>query len=120
MTATPVEQGLFALKVASGVFALVWMYRDARARDANPVLWTTGLALGALFIHWVLPIVGAVVYALFRPKGKLGRCPHCGAGHIEWFAQCPRCEGQLKKDCPHCRESVPYRSTRCPECGGLL
>ncbi len=114
---TPVEQALFALKVATGVFALVWMYKDARARDANPLLWTVALALGALFIHWIFPHVGALVYLIFRPKGKLGRCPHCGSGHLDWLAECPKCHGALKKDCPRCHESVPYAARTCPECG---
>lgn len=120
MEATPAEQALFALKVASGVFALVWMFRDARARDANPTLWTASLAFGALFIHWIFPLAGAAVYWYFRPKGKVYPCPHCGAGYVEWLAECPKCERPLKKDCTRCHASVPITAATCPECDALL
>lgn len=119
MTPTPIDHTLFALKVASGVFVLVWLFRDARARDANAILWTTALAFGALFVHWAIPLLGALLYWFVRPKGRLEKCPHCGAGYLYWLAECPKCEGPLRKDCGRCRSSVPYTATTCPECGGL-
>ena len=123
MTQTPAETLDLALKVAADISALVilvWMYRDARARDANPILWAAAAALSALFIHWALALIAAGIYLLFRPKGRLLRCPHCRARYIYWLAQCPKCEGPLKKDCPRCHSSVPYAETACPDCGALL
>lgn len=98
---------------------LIWMYRDARARDANPTLWVASLALVALFIRVILVPVGLVIYLFVRPKGRLDRCPHCGAKHLHWLAECPKCEGRLKKDCHRCHAAIPYAAERCPECGGL-
>lgn len=101
---------------------LFWVFRDARARDANPSLWVVGLALGVLFVPVpsVFLAAGLIVYLFVRPKGKLKRCPHCGAPHLHWLAQCPKCEGPLKKDCHRCMAAVPYEAERCPECGAPL
>lgn len=114
---TTAELALFAIKISLGVFALVWLYQDARARDANPVLWTVALASGALFFHWALPLVGVAIYLFVRPKGPLARCPHCGSGHLEWFTICPKCDGALKRDCPRCHTLSPYDAHGCQECG---
>jgi len=57
--------GLFALlfglaSVALYVYSLVWVYRDAEARDTNPLLVTILVAL----ISWPL---GLLVWFLVRP-----------------------------------------------------
>lgn len=57
--------GLFALllglvSVAFYVYSLVWVYRDAEARDTNPLLVTLMVGL----ISWPL---GLLVWLLVRP-----------------------------------------------------
>lgn len=96
---------------------LFWIYRDARARDANPTLWVASLAFFALFVHVFLVPLGLVVYLFVRPKGQIARCPHCWAPCLDWLAECPKCEGPLKRDCHRCHAAVPIASERCPECG---
>lgn len=114
----PAQIRFFAL-VGLDVLILAWMFRDARARDAQPVLWFAALALGALFVHVYIPVLGALVYLIFRPRGRVDRCPHCGSGYIHYLAHCPKCEGPVKKECMRCRAMVPYTAGTCPECGAL-
>ncbi|GAB5534522.1 MAG: hypothetical protein Rubg2KO_07710 [Rubricoccaceae bacterium] len=57
--------GMFALlfglvSIALYVYSLVWVYRDAEARDTNPLLVTLLVAL----ISWPL---GLLVWLLVRP-----------------------------------------------------
>jgi len=96
---------------------LLWMYFDARARDAYPTLWVAALALCALFIHVFLVLLGLVIYLIVRPKGAMAHCPSCGAKHLVWLAECPKCESRLLKDCHRCHAAMPVTAERCPECG---
>lgn len=57
--------GLFALafglvSIALYVYSLVWVYRDAEARDTNPLLVTLLVGL----VSWPL---GLIVWLLVRP-----------------------------------------------------
>jgi len=117
MSPSDVIMGATAFAVA---LILFWLYRDARARDANPTLWVACLALFALFVHVLLVPLGLIVYLFVRPKGRLDRCPNCGVAYLHWLAECPKCENRLKKDCHRCHAAVPIKSDRCPECGAPL
>lgn len=106
------------LVVAAALF--FWIFRDARARDAYPVLWVAAIFAATFLIHPGFLPAGLLVYLLARPKGRLDRCPHCGAPHLHWLARCPKCSGPLKKDCHHCGADVPYSAVECTQCGRHL
>lgn len=110
------------LAIAVGIIAVFWMFRDARARAFYPILWTVPFALIYFTLHLFSPLAGVVLflYLIFRPKGKILPCPHCGARHLESLAMCPKCEGPVRRDCPHCQASAHYHDSKCPECGGQL
>lgn len=109
-----------AVLLIGAAFVLYWIFRDARARDANPWLWVVALLAVGWMIHPLLLPVGVGVYLISRPKGPLKRCPHCSGPYLHWLAQCPKCGGPLKKDCHRCREAVDYEALRCPQCGAPL
>lgn len=109
--------GAAQLVIAAALF--FWMYRDARARDAHPILWIVAIFAASFLIHRVFLLVGTAVYLIARPKGRLERCPHCRAPYLDWLARCPKCRGPVMKDCHRCGAAIPYVATACPECGGL-
>lgn len=98
---------------------LFFVYRDAKARDSNPILWAICLFAIAFFIHIHLAWAGGVLYWFIRPKGRLDRCPHCDRAYLYWLSTCPWCSGPLKKDCHRCHAAIPYGAVTCPECGGV-
>lgn len=107
---------LSAAIILGAALILYWVYRDARSRDAYPPLWFAALAFSGLFLHALAVPLGALVYLIFRPKGRMLPCPHCGTKRLSTLVQCPKCEGPLKKDCYRCHAAIPYEATQCPEC----
>ena len=59
---------LFLAFTISGIIAGVWVYRDARRRQAaQPALWAT--AVGFLFLfYFVVGIAALIGYLLLRPE----------------------------------------------------
>ena len=98
-----------------------WVYRDAKGRDARPILWTAAIIMAGLF--FLGPIGAATVllfYSLFRPKGAMRTCPHCNKRALAWLAFCPHCKGILKRDCYRCFAAVDIENEFCPHCRAKL
>jgi len=127
-----VEVGTFQLDITSIVvsvivlmFASYFIHRDAKARQAHPLLWIMGMfMLASVFMFQPISIimisVVASLYITFRPQGKLGNCPRCGERYLERFASCPHCGQDTKKECPQCRTMMSWTETKCPRCGARV
>jgi hypothetical protein len=108
-----------------------WVYRDARRRLDDPWLVSTATLLG------VAPVVGPLVYLLFRPPETLGdvrlreaeiralelrlgehgaHCPVCRAGVQPEFLVCPVCTTHLKQACAKCDTALEPLWQICPYC----
>lgn len=103
--------------IVGSALILYWVYRDSRARDAYPPFWFAAIGFSGLFIHFLAVPLGALIYIMVRPKGRLMPCPHCGAPRLATLTECPKCEGPLKKECYRCHAAIPVEATECPECG---
>ena len=66
----------------SGYHAL-WVYKDAKARGENAVLW--------LIVVLLTGIIGLIIYVLVRSKGDVAPCPHCNNKRLAGLATCPHC-----------------------------
>lgn len=104
------------LAVVTGFF----IYKDARARDFNWLMWTilpatvffgSGIVSSLLIL---LLLMG--VYLFSRPKGPLTACPHCKKRIHSILAFCPFCRNSVKRECLRCHETVDWEATRCPHC----
>jgi hypothetical protein len=108
-----------------------WTHRDAKRRIDDPWLVATGTVLG------LVPIVGPLVYFLFRPPETLAdvraraievqalearllrpepKCPVCRSTVEASFLICPVCTTQLKKPCVACKAPLEPLWQACPYC----
>ena len=51
---------LIAIPFIIGILIAVWMYKDAKKRGENAVLW--------LIVGLLLPIIGLIIWLIVRPK----------------------------------------------------
>ena len=97
-----------------------WTNRDAKGRDANPILSAATALIAGLFFLRPLGPVGAlivlIIYLLVRPKGAMRICHHCKKKALDWLAFCPHCKGALKRDCYRCFAAVDVEHEFCPNC----
>lgn len=100
--------------IVIGVIILLYgyVYRDAKRRAMNPLLW--------LFVVILVPnALGFVVYFLVR-QGLTEHCPRCRATVMSGSNFCPKCSFALAPVCPQCRQSVGSDDLYCPHCGTAL
>ena len=108
-----------------------WTFKDARRRIADP--WLVGLAT----LLGLVPILGTLVYMLFRPPEYLEdvrereleikamearlsqrvlQCPVCRSTVQSSFLVCPVCTTRLKQACANCRAPLEALWQICPHC----
>jgi hypothetical protein len=108
-----------------------WVFRDARRRVADWMLVATATLVG------LVPLVGPLVYLLFRPPESLAdvrlrdaelrlleqrlgagapSCPVCRAGVQPEFLVCPVCTTRLKQACGKCDAALEPLWQICPYC----
>jgi RNA polymerase subunit RPABC4/transcription elongation factor Spt4 len=110
-----------------------WTHRDARRRLDDSWLVGTATAVG------LVPLVGPLVYLLFRPPETLAdmrareaelralnaalrrpaqaaACPVCRSGVEPDFLVCPVCTTQLKRPCVQCKRPLEALWQVCPYC----
>lgn len=63
---------------------LIWVARDAKARDVDEADYWIALVL-------FFSVIGFGFYLLCRPKGRVLKCPHCGRNKLQVTATCPHC-----------------------------
>jgi hypothetical protein len=95
------------LFVAIGVG--LYVYRDARRRGMEPLLWT----LLAIFVPYFL---GLIIYLIARQPLQ-ATCPSCGARCPEKASFCPSCGRPLVRSCAHCQASLQGEARFCHACG---
>lgn len=91
----------------------VFVYRDAKARGMEALLWTLAAVLIPGFI-------GLIVYLIARTKYSVLRCARCGAVVEESYAVCPQCGVNLQASCPACGRTVQPDWHLCAHCGQEL
>ena len=104
-----------SLVLASIVFLIAYVNRDAKRRGMNSALWTI---LVIIFLPtWGL--IGLIIYLLMREPLPYN-CPQCGATVGARFNFCPNCKCNLHPSCPQCRREVAETDKYCPYCASDL
>lgn len=99
----------FALCIAVPTVIGVYVYKDAKRRSMNPVLWTLIAVLAPGFI-------GLIIYLIIRSNYSEKNCPQCGKRVHESFSVCPSCGYSLKNRCPNCSMPLEPDWNICPNC----
>ena len=86
-----------------------YVYRDARQRGMNAILWALVAAVAPA-------LIGLIVYLLVRGDYSNLRCPNCDALVKEQFVVCPKCGTKLRASCPNCATPVELDWAVCPKC----
>ena len=87
----------------------VYVYRDAKRRGMNEILWALAAALVPSFI-------GLLIYLIVRGNYSDLRCPRCETPVKEQYVICPKCGAKLRPACPNCATPVEYDWKLCPKC----
>jgi hypothetical protein len=102
---------LVSLFMASLIFMIAYVNRDASRRGMNSALWTI---LVLLFLPtWGL--IGLIIYLLMREPLPYN-CPQCAATVGARFNFCPNCKCNLHPSCPQCKREVVETDKFCPYC----
>jgi hypothetical protein len=100
-----------SLVLASIIFLIGYVNRDAKRRGMNSALWT-------ILVIILLPawgFIGFVIYFLMREPLPYN-CPQCGATVGARFNFCPDCKCNLHPSCPNCKREVAETDKYCPYC----
>jgi len=127
-----------AFLTAIWISAVIWAFRDIRARSRD--VFAQILATLMVFLFFPLfPLPGLVLYWILRPRETLSEiyersleeeallqgieerlaCPGCNRRIEESFMVCPTCHTRLKKMCPACESLLHLRWNICPYCGAV-
>lgn len=87
----------------------VYVYKDARRRGMNAILWALVAAVAPT-------LIGLIVYLLVRGNYSDLRCPKCDTPVKEQFVICPKCGTKLRSSCPNCSTPVEPDWKVCPKC----
>lgn len=87
----------------------VYVYRDAKRRGMNEILWALAAALVPSFI-------GLLIYLIVRGNYSDLRCPRCETPVTEQYVVCPKCGARLRPACPNCATPVESDWKLCPKC----
>lgn len=91
----------------------LFVYRDAKDRGMNPLLWACAAALCPSFL-------GLIVYLLVRNNYSNWKCPRCGGPVRETYTACPQCGAKLKASCHNCGGAIEKDWQVCPHCATPL
>ena len=100
-----------AIMLSIWMMALGYVYRDAKRRDMNPILWT----LLCLLLSWPFFAIGFILY--FQVREPLPYpCPRCATMVSARFNFCPNCKCNLHPSCSNCKREVAETDKFCPYC----
>ena len=111
--AAAITAGAFCFFVILSMFGYV--YRDAKRRGMNAVLWT----LLVLILSPAYLFIGLIIYLLVREPLPF-TCPQCAATVNARFNFCPNCKYNLHPACPQCQREVSDTDKFCPYCATEL
>lgn len=106
----PIMILLMLVCIAIPVMLGIFVYRDAKARGMEPLLWALIAVLAPSFI-------GLIIYLVVRKDHIVLNCPSCGGEVQEYFTTCPGCGQKLKAGCPNCGTALRPEWKICPQCG---
>ncbi len=106
---------LFFMLLATAVPVIIglFVYRDAKARGMDPLLWT----LLAIFAPG---FIGLLIYLIMRRDRVRLTCPGCGGEVQQSFVSCPRCGQKLSASCGKCGAALRPEWKLCPQCGAEI
>ena len=114
MSSTIVLVPLFILMIiictAIPILLAIFVYRDAKARGMEPLLWT-------LLAVFAPGFIGLIVYLVVRRDHFKLICPQCGNEVQQGFVSCPNCGQKLSANCSHCGTALRPEWNLCPQCG---
>ncbi len=97
---------ILSLLIAIGVF----VYRDAKEHNMDPVVWT-------LIAVLVPNLIGFIIYLVVRSNKKdTLKCPSCHQAINEDYVKCPHCGVRLKGTCSNCGKPINPEWNSCPYC----
>lgn len=102
---------LASLSMATIIFFVAYVNRDASRRGMSAALWT-------ILVIILLPawgFIGFVIYFLMREPLPYP-CPQCGNSVGARFNFCPNCKCNLQPSCPQCKREVAETDKFCPYC----
>lgn len=91
----------------------IYVYRDAKRRGMNAVLWTLVAVIAPA-------LVGFIIYLLVRNGYSDLECPRCGTPVMEQYVVCPQCGAKLRPACPNCDRPIEPDWRVCPRCAAPL
>jgi len=100
-----------SLFLASFIFLVAYVNRDAKRRGMNSALWT-------LLVIVLCPAyfaIGFIIYFLMRQPLPYN-CPQCAATVDARYNFCPNCKCNLHPSCPQCKQEVVETDKFCPYC----
>jgi len=101
--------------MASLIFLVGYVNRDAKRRGMNSALWT--LLVIVLLPAWTF--IGFLIYFLMREPLPYP-CPQCGTAVGARYNFCPNCKCNLHPSCPNCKHEVVETDKFCPYCAYAL
>jgi hypothetical protein len=104
-----------ALALASWIFLVAYVNRDAKRRGMSAGLWT----LLVVVLSPAYLLVGFIIYFLMREPLPYN-CPQCGTTVGPRFNYCPSCKCNLHPACPQCKREVVETDKYCPYCAQEL
>ena len=102
-----------AVNLLIPIYIAVFVYKDAKMRGMEPILWALVAALIPSFI-------GLIIYLIVRSGHSAWHCARCGAPVEEQYAVCPHCGAALKSRCPSCGRYVQSDWHICAYCSADL
>jgi len=101
---------ILALSVGVPIVIGMIVYRDAKSRGMEAMVW-------ALIAALVPSLIGVIIYFVIRRDYSMYLCAHCH-GRVDLnYHTCPTCGTQLQLKCPECGNPVQYHWKACTKCG---
>ena len=125
-----------AFLTATWISAVIWAFRDIRARSRDIFAQVLATLLVLVFFP-LFPVPGLILYFILRPRETLSEgyertleeeallqgieerlaCPGCNRRIQEDYLYCPTCHTRLKKTCVDCGRQLHLHWSLCPYCG---
>lgn len=109
----PVFFLIFACVFAIPILLAIYVYKDAKMRNMDAVLWT-------IVVLIVPGFIGLIIYLIVRSSSTNISCPKCQRPVSHEYTHCPYCGEPLKRYCPSCNSPVENEWKTCPKCGSEL
>jgi hypothetical protein len=100
-----------SLVMATLIFLVAYVNRDANRRGMNSGVWT--LLVVILLPAWTF--IGFLIYFLMREPLPYP-CPQCSTTVGARYNFCPNCKCNLHPSCPQCKREVGETDKFCPYC----